>query len=680
VEQQKLKSRAEIPDADKWHLEDIFADNNEWEQEFAQVEKLLKEGKKFQGHLAENADTLISCFEWMDDLSLRLEEVYAYARMRRDEDNRIANYQALTDRAGALAVKVSSAASYVVPELLAMPEGKLDEFRATSTKMELYHQALDDILRKKEHVLSSVEERLLAEVGELAEAPGAIFSMANNADLKFPNITDESGKPVELTKGNFIQFMESQNQEVRKEAFQTLYSTYDKQRNTWAATLNSSVKSDVFYAKARRYPSALEASLDDDRVPLKVYDSLIDTVQEFLPQMHRYVQLRKKALKLDELHMYDIYVPIVPETSMKIAYEEAKASLVVLSRRKIDFIKTYQRFAPLGAMLKRIEREITVAEQSYLELLRSLNLAKMRQQNLQMATNIRIVDPPYFPIMANPSKAKYLVLAAAIIGFILVAFIILVLEYFDASLKTPNRISEKIGLKLAGAYPLFDSANDAKDLVYVSNRLIEMIVQNIKLKLKHNSLYPSSKPYLILFFSTEEGVGKSFVAGKIANKLRTYGDKVLMLNYSHESNSIIEEDYNFSFSYIIQDNFAEISNIHQLIDSNTLRRDNYQYDYIFLEIPSIIHNAYPLELLQTTDVNLLIIKSSSHWEKADVSALQMIKEVSKEEPMVILNQAEDFAIQELISGFNREKQNNLLQKLKYIVLFPSRIRFQVKEN
>lgn len=328
MEQQRLKSRSEISEVHKWHLEDIFTDNNQWEEEFTHIEKLLEDGSKFKGHLADNADMLISCFEWMDDLSLRMEEVYSYARMRRDEDNRIAGYQALTDRAGALAVKVSSVASFVVPELLAMPEGRLQEFRTSSSKMELYNHALDDILRKKEHILSSVEEKLLAEVGEVAEAPGVIFSMANNADLKFPNIIDESGHSIELTKGNFIQFMESQKRDVRKAAFQTLYSTYEKQRNTWAATLNSSIKSDVFFAKARRYPSALEASLDDDRVPLNVYDSLINTVHEFLPQMHRYVQLRKKILKLDELHMYDIYVPIVPETTMKITYEEAKKMVI----------------------------------------------------------------------------------------------------------------------------------------------------------------------------------------------------------------------------------------------------------------------------------------------------------------------------------------------------------------
>ncbi|HZK83757.1 MAG TPA: oligoendopeptidase F [Desulfosporosinus sp.] len=328
MEQQRLKSRTENPESTKWHLEDIFSDNDQWEKEFAHVEKLIGDGKIFEGHLADAPETLIACFNWMDELSLQIEEVYTYARMRRDEDNRNANYQALTDRAGALAVKVSSSASFVVPELLAMSEGRLTEFRATSKKMELYNHALDDILRKKEHVLSSVEEKLLAEVGEIAEAPGAIFSMANNADLKFPSIVDESGQSVELTKGNFIMFMESHEQGVRKAAFETLYHTYEKQKNTWAATLNSSVKSDVFFAKARNYPSAIEASLDDDRVPLKVYDSLIETVHEFLPQMHRYVQLRKKALKLNELHMYDIYVPIVPETTMTITYEAAKAMVI----------------------------------------------------------------------------------------------------------------------------------------------------------------------------------------------------------------------------------------------------------------------------------------------------------------------------------------------------------------
>ncbi len=327
MEQQKLKQRAEIPDVNKWHLEDIFDSNEKWEEEFSQVESLIPKAEQFCGHLGDSAETLVACFEWMDDLGRRIGEVYSYARMRRDEDNRQTIYQAMSDRAGMLSVRVGSSLSFVVPEILALPEKRLEEYRENN-KIHLYAHTLDDIVRKREHVLSSAEEKLIAEVGELAEAPSAIFAMANNADLKFPEITNESGQKVELTKGNYIQFMESADRRVRKEAFETLYCTYQKQINTWAATLNASVKSDVFFAKTRRYPSAIESSLDDDKVPLKVYNSLIETVHEYLPDLHRYINLRKKVLDLKELHMYDIYVPLVPETKMTINYEVAQKMVV----------------------------------------------------------------------------------------------------------------------------------------------------------------------------------------------------------------------------------------------------------------------------------------------------------------------------------------------------------------
>lgn len=323
MEQTKLKSRSEIPEQYKWRLEDIFPSNEAWEEEFVKVEKRLEQSAQFQGTLGESADQLLACLLWMDELGESLEEIYTYARMRRDEDNREARYQAMTDRAGTLSVRMGSALAFVVPELLEIPEGRLNEFRKTNPKLEIYDHALDDILRKREHILSPAEEKLLAEAGEMAEAPSTIFGMANNADLRFPSIKDEKGQEIELTKGNFIQFMESADRRVRREAFETLYQTYQKQINTWAATSNANVKADVFFAKARRYPSAIEASLDDDRVPLAVYDSLIETVHQFLPEMHRYISLRKKVLGLDELHMYDIYVPIVPEVKMEITYPEA---------------------------------------------------------------------------------------------------------------------------------------------------------------------------------------------------------------------------------------------------------------------------------------------------------------------------------------------------------------------
>lgn len=323
MEQAKLKSRSEIPGDYKWRLEDIFPSDQAWEDEFKRAEKLLERAVEFQEHLGDSAEILLACFEWMDEIGQSIGEIYTYARMRRDEDNREARYQALTDRAGSLSVRIGSALAFVVPEILALPEGKLKEFSKENSRMKLYDHALGDILRKREHVLSPAEEKLLAQMGEIADAPSTIFGMANNADIKFPTIKNEHGVEVELTKGNFIQFMESENRGVRQEAFETLYGTYQKQINTWAAILNSSIKGDVFFAKARQYPSAIESSLDDDKVPLTVYNSLIDTVREFLPEMHRYVKLRKKALGLDELHMYDIYVPIVSEVKMKITYQEA---------------------------------------------------------------------------------------------------------------------------------------------------------------------------------------------------------------------------------------------------------------------------------------------------------------------------------------------------------------------
>lgn len=323
MESQKLKVRAEIPAGFKWRLEDIFPDNEAWESEFKTIAQKVPEGNAYQGHLAESADALFAALQWMDDMGLRLERVYAYARMRRDENNREPLYQGMTDRAGALAVKVGSVTAFVVPELLAIPEKRFAEF-SKDPRLIIYVHAFHDILRKREHVLGPAEEKLMAEIGELAEAPSTIFTMANNADLKFPLIHDEEGHEVELTKGNFIHFMESPVRSVRRQAFEELYHTYQKQSNTWGAMLNASIKTDVFGARVRHYGSALEASLHDDRVPTGVYDALIATVHEFLPEMYRYVRLRKKALGLDELHMYDLYVPIVPETQMKIPYDEAK--------------------------------------------------------------------------------------------------------------------------------------------------------------------------------------------------------------------------------------------------------------------------------------------------------------------------------------------------------------------
>ncbi len=321
-----LRSREDIPQGYKWKLEDIFASDEEWEKLFKETEKIVSLSGKYNGKLAESADLFVECLEWADKLSLNIEELFTYARMRRDEDNRLARYQGMTDRASMLSVQAGSVLSFIVPEILAIPTDKFDDLRK-DPRMDIYDHYLENILRQKEHVLSLAEEKLLAEASELAAAPSTIFSMANDADLKIGYIKDENGQEIELTKGNFIKYMESKDRRVREGAFKTLYAAYGRQINSWAAMLNSSVKADVFFARARRYNSALEGALDDDKVPLAVYDSLIKTVHDFLPEFQRYLRLRKEVLGVDELHMYDIYVPFVPEMETHISYEEAKVTV-----------------------------------------------------------------------------------------------------------------------------------------------------------------------------------------------------------------------------------------------------------------------------------------------------------------------------------------------------------------
>ncbi|WP_018132614.1 oligoendopeptidase F [Effusibacillus pohliae] len=319
-----LPKRNEIPDEMKWKLEDMYATTEQWEQDFQEVRNLIVKIQGFAGKLAESAHNLLDCLKVQDQLAEKMGRLYAYARMRRDEDNTNATYQALTDRAATLSVQASSATAFVTPEILSIPPETLEQFMAEEPELQLYQFALQEILRTKEHVLSPAEEQLLAAVGELAHAPGTIFGMLNNADIKFPTIRDENGEEVELTKGRYIQFLESKDRRVRKDAFEALYATYRQQKNTLAAILNASVKKDVFYAKVRKYESARHAAMDADNIPVEVYDNLIRTVREYLPEMYRYVRLRKKLLGVDELHMYDLFAPIVPDVEFKISYEEAK--------------------------------------------------------------------------------------------------------------------------------------------------------------------------------------------------------------------------------------------------------------------------------------------------------------------------------------------------------------------
>ncbi|WP_134686629.1 oligoendopeptidase F [Brevibacillus migulae] len=322
-----LPKRSEVPNEWKWKLEDIYATDAAWEQDVAKIKEMTEQIKAKQGTLAESGKNLLDTLLLQDEITKILDRVYVYARMRRDEENSNSTYQALTDRASSLATQVSSAMSYIQPEILAIPSEQLEKLQQSEEGLEHYRLLLEEITRFKPHTLSASEEAIMAQVSELASAPGKIFGMLNNADIKFPMITNEKGEEVELTKGRYTQFMESKDRRVRKEAFEALYATYGKHRNTIAATLASVVKRDVFYARTRKYESALKASLFADNIDQSVYDNLIETVREHLPLMHRYVSLRKKLFGVDELHMYDLYVPMVQEVEMEIPYEQAVSTI-----------------------------------------------------------------------------------------------------------------------------------------------------------------------------------------------------------------------------------------------------------------------------------------------------------------------------------------------------------------
>lgn len=324
----KARKREEIEARYKWKLEDIYSREEDWERDFEQLKLQSQEIESHRDTLGDSAQELLTTLRLLETIDRRMEALYVYAKMRKDEDNTNSHYQTLFDRAQGIMVQVQSATSFVVPEIIAIPEERLREFIAQESELELYQKFFDELLRQKEHILTPAEEKILAMSADLSIAPRNIFTMFNNADIKFPVIKDENGEEIELTKGRYGRLMESSDRRVRLEAFTGLYDSYTKMRNTLASTVSSSVKSDIFYARARKYDSALQASLDGDKISLQVYDNLIKSVHNNLDYMYRYMKLRQKMLGLDELHMYDIYTPLVPEFKMEVGYEEAKNNIL----------------------------------------------------------------------------------------------------------------------------------------------------------------------------------------------------------------------------------------------------------------------------------------------------------------------------------------------------------------
>ncbi len=321
---QKVIRREEADPAYTWAVEDLYKKEEDWEADYALLSSRIPEMDSFRGRLDEDARTLLNMQKTSDYLNMLAEKVYVYANQRLHENTDNGHFQNLANRAQGLLVRLGEACSYVEPELLALPEGTLERFLEEKPELQVYRHYFENIIRQRDHVLSPEMESLMAAVSEVAEGPKDIFSMFNNADLRFPGIKGENGEDVEVTHGRFIALLQSQDRRVRRDAFESLYGMYNQYRNTLAAVYRANVKQEVFQARARKYDSDLEAALDGSHIPVSVYENLIEAVHEALPLMHRYVQLRRRLLKVDELHMYDLYVPMISDAGENISFEQAK--------------------------------------------------------------------------------------------------------------------------------------------------------------------------------------------------------------------------------------------------------------------------------------------------------------------------------------------------------------------
>ena len=325
--EKKIPVRSEADPKYTWALEDVYANNDLWKADLEKARALPAQLAAYKGHLGDSAQKLLEFLQLGDGISVLFDSLYGYAQRRSDEDTANSLYQGMTSQAMSAMVAVDAASSFETPELLAIPDDKLEQFYQEEPALETYRLALTRIRNKRAHILSDAEEKLLAAAGEMSQAPDSVYSVFADADLKFPAATDKDGNTHPVTHGTYIPLMHSADRVLRKSAFESLYSVYGQFRNTAAALLSAQVKQLKFYADARKYDSTLQASLDGNYVPTEVYTNLISAVHENMAPMYRYVDLRRKLLGVDDLHMYDLYTPIVSDVDVDIPYEEAKQTV-----------------------------------------------------------------------------------------------------------------------------------------------------------------------------------------------------------------------------------------------------------------------------------------------------------------------------------------------------------------
>lgn len=323
----QLKKREEISREYLWKLEDMYASDDLWEEECKKVEELCKELGQFAGTLGKSADALLSYWKKHDELEYYLDRVFSYANQRYDQDTADTKYQGFLAKAQSIAVAAGSADSFAAPELLSIDGDTLERFYGDNPALSDYRRAMDEIRRTKDHILSAAEERIMAETGEMASAPKNAYFMLNNADLKFPAVADSAGNEVAVTHGNYISLLNSRDRTLRERAFGSLYETYGKFGNTVASMFTANLNQESFRARMRGYGSTRAMHLDNGNIPESVYDNLIETVHKHLPALHRYMKIRKEMLGVEELHMYDIYVPLLEDLDVKYTFEQAKETV-----------------------------------------------------------------------------------------------------------------------------------------------------------------------------------------------------------------------------------------------------------------------------------------------------------------------------------------------------------------
>lgn len=324
---------------DTWKMEDMFPSDEAWEKDFEKAVEMVKKYADYPGKVSKNKETLLEYFKFNDEINLLAERLYVYSNQKYHEDMANAKYQAYSGKAQKLVVDIGSAEAFFEPEILEMDENVLKEW-ISAEEFRDYRRTISEILRGKAHTLDKKTEEILAKSRQMANAADNIYSMYNGADIDFPTVTDKDGNEIKITHGNFVPILSGTDRELRKNAFKALYDTYGKMKNTLAATFNANVEQACFYADVRNYSSTRAMYLDGSNIPESVYDNLIDVVHENMDLMHRYVALRKKALGVDELHMYDVYAPIAKAPEDKIPFEKAKdmvkAGLAPMGQEYLD--------------------------------------------------------------------------------------------------------------------------------------------------------------------------------------------------------------------------------------------------------------------------------------------------------------------------------------------------------